>query len=568
MLRSFYSSLVLFLICVAVIFSCRKKAGENPSPDLGDLIVPPSNTVKTDTILPASITVSTVSVSGIIVVKGKSKPTKYGFYYSPSNPFPEAKDNTILSSDTISLTKPSRITARIASLAPNTVYYLAAFAIFNKDTVYGETQKFTTKINPLVAAVQTTSINAISYTSATYQGAIVGLGTNLTEYGFVYSLTSMPTIADKKVVTGTTPPATVPYNYQTAVTGLVNGTTYYVRAYAKDNSGYVYGENKSFRTLAYALPVVQTGAVTNVSYFTATVAGSITSQGAPNVTEYGFVYSTTNVTPTITDSKIVAGGSVGTLPASFTSNLTLLTNNTGYYVRAYATNSSGTSYGALQRFATNDAKPVANTTRVTYTESIRTISAYGEILAQGASPITRYGFVYGTSTAPTLADGVAEVGTTVSLAFPLNYNASVSFARLPSGTYYVRSFATNASGTSYGTAISAVVYVNPVVVTGNNVITGYVAQLSGSVTSGGSALITEYGFIYTPTANATFGFNYGDSGVLTVKGSSTATLFPFNFTLNADGAITNTFYDYKTYTKSVDGIVYGEVKTFRINIKD
>ena len=65
----------------------------------------------------------------------------------------------------------------------------------------------------------------------------------------------------------------------------------------------------------------------------------------------------------------------------------------------------------------------------------------------GSSSILERGFVYSTSTEPDLADTVAVVsGTTGS------YSAQSS--ALTSGTYYVRAYAINASGTSYGSEIS------------------------------------------------------------------------------------------------------------------
>lgn len=71
----------------------------------------------------------------------------------------------------------------------------------------------------------------------------------------------------------------------------------------------------------------------------------------------------------------------------------------------------------------------------------------GTVTDDGSSSILERGFVYSTSTEPDLADTVAVVsGTTGS------YSAQSS--ALTSGTYYVRAYAINASGTSYGSEIS------------------------------------------------------------------------------------------------------------------
>jgi hypothetical protein len=71
------------------------------------------------------------------------------------------------------------------------------------------------------------------------------------------------------------------------------------------------------------------------------------SSGETSVTARGVCWNTTG-SPTIADSKTVDGSGTG----SFTSSLTGLTQNTTYYVRAYATNSGGTAYGVEVNFKT------------------------------------------------------------------------------------------------------------------------------------------------------------------------------------------------------------------------
>ena len=71
-----------------------------------------------------------------------------------------------------------------------------------------------------------------------------------------------------------------------------------------------------------------------------TFIGDVTSNGGSSVTERGFVYST-NPNPTISDSKVIVGSGTGT----FTGSTEALPSGT-YYFRAFATNSTGTSYGS------------------------------------------------------------------------------------------------------------------------------------------------------------------------------------------------------------------------------
>jgi len=84
-------------------------------------------------------------------------------------------------------------------------------------------------------------------------------------------------------------------------------------------------------------PVLTTAIVSNILQTTATCGGNITSDGGATVTVRGVCWST-GTTPTITDSKTTDGTGIG----NFSSAITGLTANTAYYVRAYATNNTGT----------------------------------------------------------------------------------------------------------------------------------------------------------------------------------------------------------------------------------
>jgi len=95
------------------------------------------------------------------------------------------------------------------------------------------------------------------------------------------------------------------------------------------------------------LPTLTTTAISNIANTTATSGGNITNQGSSAVTARGVCWSTAQ-NPNIANSKTTNGTGTG----SFTSNLTGLTTNTTYYVRAYATNTTGTAYGNQQSFTT------------------------------------------------------------------------------------------------------------------------------------------------------------------------------------------------------------------------
>lgn len=91
-----------------------------------------------------------------------------------------------------------------------------------------------------------------------------------------------------------------------------------------------------------------TASVSNILTTTATCGGNVTSDGGYPVSARGVCWST-SPGPTTADAKTTNGSGTG----SFTSSLTGLTSGTGYYVRAWSTNSTGTSYGPQVTFTTN-----------------------------------------------------------------------------------------------------------------------------------------------------------------------------------------------------------------------
>ncbi len=111
-------------------------------------------------------------------------------------------------------------------------------------------------------------------------------------------------------------------------------------------------------------PTVTTGTASQIILTTANVSGNVTADGNATVTERGIVYSSSNATPTTSDSKQVVDGTTG----EFTANLTSLLSGTTYHARAYAINSEGTSYGSVIDFTT--------VTSQSYTNAINIPNAY------------------------------------------------------------------------------------------------------------------------------------------------------------------------------------------------
>ena len=160
---------------------------------------------------------------------------------------------------------------------------------------------------------------------------------------------------------------------------------------------------------ALTLPTVTTQAVTAISGTTATGNGNITSLGNSAVTQHGHCWNTTG-TPTTADSKTTNGAASAT--GAFTSAITGLTVGTKYYVRAYATNTAGTSYGAVVVFWA-DKGTVFPTEAITRVTSI--IHRYDRFTGQytmelGLGDVTSdFGFPVWSGTAQSLAQSTAPI---------------------------------------------------------------------------------------------------------------------------------------------------------------
>lgn len=103
--------------------------------------------------------------------------------------------------------------------------------------------------------------------------------------------------------------------------------------------------------ISVTAPVVTTSAVSNVTMTTADGNGTVVSDGGDTITERGFCWNT-STNPTTANSKVTASGTTG----GYSATMTGLSDGTLYYVRAYAINGIGTSYGSNVTFINSGAR--------------------------------------------------------------------------------------------------------------------------------------------------------------------------------------------------------------------
>lgn len=190
-------------------------------------------------------------------------------------------------------------------------------------------------------------------------------------------------------------------------------------------------------------PIINITEVSFTNDSTVKTGGNISSDGNSPITLRGIVWDLSPNPTIILNTKTNDGSGVG----SFISTIPNLKPATKYFLRAYATNIIGTSYSNELTFLTKSGLPVITTSNVIFT----TNSSFsgGVVISDGGSVITAKGIVYSTSTSPTIAlNTKTNDGNGNS-----NFNSTI-LNLLPNTKYFLRAYATNSNGTSYGNEIT------------------------------------------------------------------------------------------------------------------
>ena len=472
-------------------------------------------------------------LNGSILSLGGYSPVEVGFeYFITSTP---ANVITVISTSTQTTTGGF---GKKVTLTPTTNYTVRAYVKYPLGTIYSPTTTFTTQAG--LPSVITTSISAQTSTSANSGGNVTSDGGSpVTARGLVYATSQNPTTGNESV-----PGGSGTGTFTSTITGLTPGTTYYARAYASNVIGTQYGNEVSFTTSASTVPVVaSTTPVTSIGQNTAASGGNITSDGGASVTSRGVVWST-STNPQLPSTFKTTDG---TGPGSFTSTISGLSPKTTYYVRAYATNVNGTTYGTQTSFATIDVPELTTTAISNLTNN--SAQSGGSISTDNGSAITVKGVVWSTNQNPTIALTTKTSNGSGSSNFTSNLT-SLS----PSTTYYVRAYATNAAGTGYGNQVILTTSTVPTVFTNITIsnITDNGAQSGGTVAADGASTVTARGVVWSTSPNPTVTLP-----TKTIDGTGTGP-----FTSAITGLTGNTTYYVKAYATNANGTSYGSEVSF------
>lgn len=279
---------------------------------------------------------------------------------------------------------------------------------------------------------------------------------------------------------------TNPSNISTFDTGaLSNNTIYRLRAYIETDAGLTYSNQIEVRTLS--TPYVSTTAITSIANTTAYSGGnSIIDNGSP-ITQKGICWGT-SVNPTISGSYSINGSG----NSDFTYQMTGLAENTTYYVRAYTTNSIGTSYGNQLSFKTLGLPIVETVSIVSITSSSCVVNT--NVVSGAGHSIIERGICWDTTGTPNIGGDFTDNGTGTGTF------ATGIIGLIANTTYYARSYAINSVGISYGEIISFTTSMaSEILVTtlGSPIVTSNsTATVKGNLTNTGGNLITQKGICY------------------------------------------------------------------------
>lgn len=301
-----------------------------------------------------------------------------------------------------------------------------------------------------------------------------------------------------------------------------------------------------------SLPIITTSPIDSISIYSAISGGSVLNEGGSIVTQKGVVWSTDS-NPTISDNLTIDGSGVG----SFNSKLSGLLSSTTYYVRAYATNSTGTAYGDELSFTTtakNDTLPTVQTNAATNIWCTKA-SLGGHVLQDGGSQVSQRGIVWGTNPSPTMLDNIAINGSDTG-----KFISSIT-GLTPGTSYFIRAFAVNSIGTAYGNEQHFTTS-DTLATLGNTLvdsIKSYAAIAYGDVSSDGGSSVSQRGIVWSTNPNPTLldnnincGSGIGPFSCNLIGLASNSTYYVRSYAINSLGTI----YSNEVYFNTTSGPSY------------
>ena len=431
----------------------------------------------------------------------------------------------------------------LTNLKEKNQYFVRSFALNAKGVSYGDVLEFKTK--KLAEVVSDTVVN-IGSTSATCSGIVVSdWGYPISERGVVWGLDSLPT---KSKDVYSTVLGSLGF-FSCDLTNLPIDKKLFYRAYAISESGISYGISKSFNTKKVGLALVSTVNVEFKSSFSLLADGKVFDAGGTSIIKRGFCYAI-NPNPTMSDSVVLVSGGVG----NFTGIFKNLTAGETYYIRAYAINSFGVSYGNELSLVLQDTLPVLKTFSVADLTDV-SLRSGGKDIRNKSQNISKKGLCWSTIGIPTVNSNTTNNG------FGSDDFSAVIDGLLGNTTYFLRAYAINKIGIGYGNLISIQTLVTKTAPQIETVapstflnFTNYSAVTRGNVISDGNDAVSARGTCWSVGSNPTLVDSF------TRDGTGTGI-----FNSNLRNLLGNTTYYFRAYASNKKGTSYGNVYSFKTN---
>ena len=429
--------------------------------------------------------------------------------------------------------------SNMTGLLGSTTYYVRAYAVNTTGVAYGNQITFTTPV-PTPPSLTTTALSSITSVSVATGGSILNNGgAPITSRGVVWDTLQNPVVTKNRSINGS-----INNIFLDTIRGLAGSRVYYVRSYATNSAGTAYGNEVSFTTLTPVVPTVTINPIDSIKNISARSGGAISSDGGAAILSKGVVWSTFP-NPTILNSRTNDGSGV----APFTSQLKDLLGDSVYYVRAYATNATGTGYSSQLNFTSAAAELATVITKPITTITSTSASSGGTISLTGGTPHSEKGLVYSNTTNPTILNAKI-IDNTVGLEWTTNITGLTGNTK-----YYVRAYATNSVGTAYGKLDSFITSPILPTITTNPVtsITKTTAVSGGNSSSDGGSPILARGIVWNKTGNPLVGTDSIRTDASMTTGS---------YSLNPGNLNSGITYYVRAYAINAVGTAYGNQLTF------
>lgn len=366
---------------------------------------------------------------------------RYGVCWSlDANPMVETGDTAVVGNGV------GTYDATARGLEPDRTYHIRPFAINKKGVGYGEEISVTTTTG--LGIVQTLQPESVKALSSVLGGKILDAGEGeILEKG-VYVATSATEPSPRKIAM---PSAGKDSSFLAVVGDLKPETRYYYWAYLANRFGTVKGDMREFVTPS-GKPLFSSMSLMGKGYTSATFRAILQSTGDSDITECGFCYSSVQTLPSLEDEPSVTMRVPCEILSDSVMNGVLenLKQQTTYYVRAYATNSFGTTYSGDGKSAikviVRSQAPTVTTSEIAADDILDgRIEVSGAVLDSGETEITDAGFCWSENESPTV-DGLHLSA----------YNEKDTVFKgtiegLRGGmTYYIAAYAKNTKAVSYG----------------------------------------------------------------------------------------------------------------------